>query len=96
MWNTCRGDSESKRAFRVQKRVIQIFSGANKCKSCRKILKDYRILTVTSLYILEVLCYIKCIKVIRNNTKLLMVITLEVKLTFMCSFAVQFHLKEVW
>jgi hypothetical protein len=56
--------SPRKRAFRVQKRVIQIFGGANKCKSCRKIFKDYRILTVTSLYILEELCYTKCIKVI--------------------------------
>ena len=52
-------DSESKTAFKVQKRVIWIISSANKCKSCRLNSKDYRILTVTSLYILEVFCYIK-------------------------------------
>ena len=55
----CGGDSESKTAFKVQKRVIHIISGANKCKSCTQIFKDYRILTVTSLYILEVLYYRK-------------------------------------
>ena len=53
------GDSESKTAYKVQKRVIQKITGASKCKSCRQIFKDYRILTVTSLYILEVLRYIK-------------------------------------
>ena len=49
------GDSKSKTAFKIQKRVIYIISSANKCKSCRQIFKDCRILTVTSLYILEVI-----------------------------------------
>jgi len=49
------GDSESKMAFQVQKRVIHIISGACKCKSCRQIFKAYRILTGNSLYTLEVL-----------------------------------------
>jgi len=31
--------------------------GANKYQSHRQIFKDYRILTVTSIYFLEVLCY---------------------------------------
>jgi len=53
------GDSESKTAFKIQKRVIYIISGASKCKSCRQIFKDCRILTVTSLHILEVLYYEK-------------------------------------
>jgi len=53
------GDSESKTAFKVQKRVIHIISGANNFKPRRQIFKDCRILTVTSLYILEVLYYKK-------------------------------------
>ena len=53
-----RGKWKSK-TFRVQKRVILIISGANKCKSCRPVFKDYKIITVTILYVLEVLCYIK-------------------------------------
>jgi len=36
-----------------------MISGTNKCKSCRQIFKDCGILTVTSLSILEVLCYTK-------------------------------------
>jgi len=50
------GDTESKMAYGVQKRVIQIISGPNKCKSCRLIFQEYRILTVTSLYISQVQC----------------------------------------
>jgi hypothetical protein len=50
------GDSEIKTAFRVQKRVIWIVSGTNKCKSCRKIFKDYRILIVTSYIFFR--CYV--------------------------------------
>jgi hypothetical protein len=46
-------------AYRIQKSVIQTISGANKCKSYRLIFKEYRILTVTSLYISQVLCYTK-------------------------------------
>jgi hypothetical protein len=34
-------------------------SGLRKQESCRQSFKEYGILTVTSLYILEVLCYIK-------------------------------------
>jgi hypothetical protein len=45
------GDSESKTAFIVQKRVIRIISGANNCKSCRTIFKEYRGLTLTYIYI---------------------------------------------
>jgi hypothetical protein len=43
----------------MQKRVVLIISGLGKQESCRQILKNYGIITVTSLYILEVLCYIK-------------------------------------
>ncbi|PNF20311.1 hypothetical protein B7P43_G13693 [Cryptotermes secundus] len=53
----CEGDSI--KVFRMQKRVLRIISGLGKRDSCRQIFKDYGILTVTLLYILEVLCYIK-------------------------------------
>jgi hypothetical protein len=53
------GGSNSIKAFRMHKRVLRIISGLGKQESCRQIFKGYRILTVTSLYILEVLCYIK-------------------------------------
>jgi hypothetical protein len=51
--------NESLSIFKLQKRVIRIISGASTNSSCRQIFKDYNILTVASLYILEVICFIK-------------------------------------
>jgi hypothetical protein len=39
--------------------VIRLITGLNKYKSCREKFKENRILTVTAMYVLEVLCYIK-------------------------------------
>ena len=49
---------ESIKALRVQKKVIRLITGINKYESCRQKFKENRILTVTSIYVLEVLCYI--------------------------------------
>jgi hypothetical protein len=38
---------------------IQIISGVNKHTFCRQVFKDYNILIVVSLHILDVICYIK-------------------------------------
>jgi hypothetical protein len=53
------GSSDSISIFKLKKRVIRIISGASTNSSCRQIFKDYNILTVASLYILEVICFIK-------------------------------------
>jgi hypothetical protein len=45
--------------FNLKKRAIQIISGVSKYMSCRQIFKDYSILTMASLYMLELACYIK-------------------------------------
>jgi hypothetical protein len=39
--------------------VIRLITGINKYESCRQKFKENIILTVTSIYVLEVLCYIK-------------------------------------
>jgi hypothetical protein len=39
--------------------VIRLITGIHKYESCRHKFKENRILTVTSMYVLEVLCYIK-------------------------------------
>ena len=39
--------------------MIRLITGINKYESCRQKFKENRILTVTSIYVLEVLCYIK-------------------------------------
>jgi hypothetical protein len=53
------GGSESKPIFKLEKRVIRIISGASKYASCRQIFKDYNILTVSPLYMLELIYFIK-------------------------------------
>jgi hypothetical protein len=64
----CGGSSESLSIFKLQKRVIRVISGASSNSSCRQIVKDYSILTVASLYILEVICFIKkCKESLEHN-----------------------------
>jgi hypothetical protein len=60
--NTFSDVSESIKAFRVWKRATHIINGANKYESCKQILKDCAVLTMTSLCILEELCYINSYK----------------------------------
>jgi hypothetical protein len=52
-------DNESNNIFKLEKKVIWIISGVSKDVSCRQIFKDYNILMVACLYILEIVCYIK-------------------------------------
>jgi hypothetical protein len=60
MWHyTLGGPKESIKALCIQKKVIRLITGINKCESCRQKFKENRILTMTSIYVLEVLCYIK-------------------------------------
>jgi hypothetical protein len=53
------GDNESNKIFKLQKKVLRINSGVSNCTSCRQLFKDYNILTLSSLYILDVICFIK-------------------------------------
>ena len=53
------GSKESIKILRIQKKVIRMMIGLKKCESCRQKFKELRILTVISLYVLEVLCYAK-------------------------------------
>jgi hypothetical protein len=53
------GAKESIKALRIQKKVIRLITGIKKSESCRQKFKENRILTVTSMYVLEVLRFIK-------------------------------------
>ena len=53
------GTKESIKALCVKKKVIELITGINKYESCRQKFKENRILTATSIYVLEVSCYIK-------------------------------------
>jgi hypothetical protein len=52
-------EKESISVFKLQKRVVRTMSGVGKSTSCRQLFKNCKILIITSLYILEVLCFIK-------------------------------------
>src|SRR5215510_6076776 len=53
------GNSKIIIPFRLQKKVIKLITGVHKCTSCRPIFKRFKILTLTSLYIHETLCFLK-------------------------------------
>jgi hypothetical protein len=50
------GDSLSNKIFKLQNKALRIISGVSYHTSCRQIFKDYIILSLSSLYILEVIC----------------------------------------
>jgi hypothetical protein len=89
------GISESISIFKLQKRVIRIISGASINSSCRQIFKDYNILTVASLYILQVICFIKSIKSLWSITYMFILITCEENWIYMFSIATQFSSGKV-
>ena len=45
--------------LRIQKRVIRLITGVNPRTPCRQLFKEMNILTVLSLYILEVISYLR-------------------------------------
>jgi hypothetical protein len=58
---------DSIKFFRMQKKVIRLIAGIKKCESCRQIFKDFKVLTMPSFYIVEVLCFINKNKKNLNN-----------------------------
>ena len=53
------GEKESVKVFKIQKRVFHSIKERYKRESCKPIFKELKFLTVTALYICEVLIYIK-------------------------------------
>ena len=53
------GSKESIRALRIQNKVMRLITGLKRLESCRQKFEENKILTVTSMYILEVLCFTK-------------------------------------
>jgi hypothetical protein len=53
------GSRESIKILRIQKKGDWLITGLKERESCKQKFKGNRILTVTSLYVLEVLCFIK-------------------------------------
>ena len=53
------GGESNRKIFILQKRVIRVMAGVNSRTSCRQLFKELNILTLSSLYILEVTCFLK-------------------------------------
>jgi hypothetical protein len=66
------GGELNMRIFRIQKRMIKSMVGVSSRTSCRQLFKELNILTLASLYIFEVTCFI--------NTKSHLSLTRELSL----------------
>ena len=53
------GELKSVKIFRLPKKAIRSITGVHKRESCGHIFRKFQLLTLASLYILEVLCFIK-------------------------------------
>jgi hypothetical protein len=53
------GGETNRKIFILQKRVIRLMAGVNSRTCCRHLFKELNILTLSSLYILEVTCFIR-------------------------------------
>jgi hypothetical protein len=53
------GDKKYTKIFRLQKKIIRLITDTHKRESCRPIFRRYQILTLASLYIFEILCFLK-------------------------------------
>jgi hypothetical protein len=50
------GERETHKVLKIQKRINRLMKGVKSRTSCKPIFKELKILTVTSLYIFEVVC----------------------------------------
>jgi hypothetical protein len=61
------GTKESIKILHIQKKAIRLITGLKRSESCRQTFKDNRILTVTSLYVSAVMCFIQYMGNLKNN-----------------------------
>ena len=76
------GTKESIKALRVKIRVIRLITGVKRFESCRQQFKENKIITVTSIYVLEVLCFINKQKGDLKKIVKFISITRETNMTF--------------
>jgi hypothetical protein len=53
------GGELNMRIVRIQRRAVRLMVGASSTMSCRQLFKELNILTLASLYVLEVTCFIR-------------------------------------
>jgi hypothetical protein len=87
-------DNESNNIFKFQKKVLRIISGVSSRTSCRGVFKDDTILIFSSLYILEVMCFIKKYKDFMSKSRTSIIITHEETQIYSYNVPVQFFFEE--
>jgi hypothetical protein len=90
------GDRVKDTVFKLQNRVLRIIYGLSSRKSCRQIFKDYKFLTLPSLYVLEVICFTKKYKVFMERMWTFVVVTCERSWIFMCYIVILLSKRGVW
>jgi hypothetical protein len=64
------GDELTSKILRIQKQVIRLIAGVNPRTPCRQLFKELNILTVVSLYILKVICYLRRHQFVEHNSNI--------------------------
>ena len=76
--------TDSDDIFRIQKRIIRIFTNSNRNASCRELLKKLNILPLQSQYIYSILLFITKNKVQFPLNSNMHSINKDIKTTYMC------------
>ena len=88
-------DKEEVPIFKLQMRVIQSMCGAETSTTCRQIVKDCKLLTVTSLHVFELLCLLKqCKCAVQKINRHLIVIQGQIW-TDISNLVIQISIKSV-
>jgi hypothetical protein len=56
MWG---GVNDSNAVFKIQKKGLRLIKGVKNMVFCRSLFGGFKILTVTSLYVFKILCFVK-------------------------------------
>jgi hypothetical protein len=80
---------------RIQKKGLRLIKGVKNRVSCRSLIGDYKILTVTSLYIYEIFCFIKRIRSTQLNIPIFTSITLKENRICTSNYATLLVVKKV-
>jgi hypothetical protein len=91
-WGGVQKDFET--LFKMQKKCIKVIKGIKNRVSCRNLFRELKILTGTSLYIFEILCFIKKIKFILPSVRMSMVTIPIINMICMYNFVILSVAKE--
>jgi hypothetical protein len=89
------GTKESIKILPIQEKVIRLITGLKRSESCRQTFKENRILMVTSLYVLEVVCFVKKYKGNLKQNFAIYEHNTEVNMSYILKFVIHLCFKRV-